>query len=77
MDKYRFRALGIWNINETEISIMLKPNKIIAAKDKHYFAIMFFGEWGIICYYIYLLMETQFFTLFIKRKLFLVLPLYD
>lgn len=46
MDRYRFTAAGIWNIDETGVSTVLKPNKIVAAKSKRNVSAMTSGERG-------------------------------
>ncbi|KAG5859285.1 hypothetical protein JTB14_028047 [Gonioctena quinquepunctata] len=34
MDKYRFTASQVWNVDKTAVSTVLKSNKIVAAKGK-------------------------------------------
>lgn len=46
MDRYRFTAADIWNIDETGVSTVLKPNKIVAAKGKRNIGAMTSGERG-------------------------------
>lgn len=46
MDKYKFGASEIWNIDETGVSTVLKPNKIVAAKGKRNVGAMTSGERG-------------------------------
>lgn len=47
MDKYKFTASQIWNVDETGVSTVLKPNKIVAAKGKRNIGAMTSGERGI------------------------------
>lgn len=46
MDRYRFTASDIWNVDETEVSTVLKPNKIVAAIGKRNVGAMTPGERG-------------------------------
>lgn len=46
MDKYGFTASQIWNVDETGVSTVLKPNKIVAAKGKRNVGAMTSGERG-------------------------------
>ncbi|KAF2897536.1 hypothetical protein ILUMI_08639 [Ignelater luminosus] len=46
MDKYHFTASQIWNADETGVSTVLKPNKIVAAKGKRNVGAMTSGERG-------------------------------
>lgn len=46
MDKYKFTASQIWNVDETGVSTVLKPNKIVAAKGKRNVGAMTSGERG-------------------------------
>lgn len=46
MDKYGFSASNIWNVDETGVSTVLKPNKIVAAKGKRNVGAMTSGERG-------------------------------
>ena len=32
MDRYKFTPNGIWNVDETGVSTVQKPNKIVASK---------------------------------------------
>ncbi|KAF2880786.1 hypothetical protein ILUMI_25384 [Ignelater luminosus] len=47
MDQYRFTVSQIWNADETGVSTVLKPNKIVAAKCKRNVGAMTCGERGI------------------------------
>ncbi|XP_064075658.1 uncharacterized protein LOC135194277 [Vanessa tameamea] len=46
MDRYGFTAADIWNIDETGVSTVLKPNKIVTAKGKRNVGAMTSGERG-------------------------------
>lgn len=46
MDKHGFSASDIWNVDETGVSTVLKPNKIVAAKGKRNIGAMTSGERG-------------------------------
>lgn len=46
MDKYGFTASQIWNVDETGVSTVLKPSKIVAAKGKRNVGAMTSGERG-------------------------------
>ncbi|KAK2578181.1 hypothetical protein KPH14_001372 [Odynerus spinipes] len=46
MDKYRFSASQIWNVDETGVSTVSKPNEFRAAKGKHNVGAMTSGERG-------------------------------
>ncbi|KAJ3652979.1 hypothetical protein Zmor_018900 [Zophobas morio] len=46
MDKHGFSASDIWNVDETGVSTVLKPNKIVAAKGKRNIGAMASGERG-------------------------------
>ncbi|XP_014360249.2 uncharacterized protein LOC106712268 [Papilio machaon] len=46
MDRYGFTAADIWNIDETGVSTVMKPNKIVAAKGKRNVGAMTSGERG-------------------------------
>lgn len=46
MDRYGFTAADIWNVDETGVSTVLKPNKIVAAKGKRNVGAMTSGERG-------------------------------
>ncbi|XP_074029262.1 uncharacterized protein [Leptinotarsa decemlineata] len=46
MDRYGFTAAEIWNVDETGVSTVLKPNKIVAAKGKRKVGAITSGERG-------------------------------
>ncbi|OWR53841.1 hypothetical protein KGM_200655 [Danaus plexippus plexippus] len=46
MDRYGFTAADIWNVDETGVSTVLKPNKIVAAKGKRNVGAKTSGERG-------------------------------
>ncbi|XP_023312440.1 uncharacterized protein LOC111692606, partial [Anoplophora glabripennis] len=46
MDRYGFTAADIWNVDETGVSTVLKPNKIVAVKGKRNVGAMTSGERG-------------------------------
>ncbi|XP_052749770.1 uncharacterized protein LOC128200420 [Galleria mellonella] len=46
MDKYTFTASSVWNIDETGVSTVLKPSKIVAAKGKRNVGSVTSGERG-------------------------------
>ena len=33
MDRYKFTPIDIWNVDETGVSTVQKPNKVVALKD--------------------------------------------
>lgn len=47
MDRYGFTAADIWNVDETEVSTVLKSNKIVTVKGKWNVGAMTSGERGI------------------------------
>lgn len=46
LDKYKFTCSRIWNVDETGVSTVLKPNKIVAAKGKRNIGAMTSAERG-------------------------------
>lgn len=46
MDRYKFQASSIWNVDETGVSTVLKPSKIVAAKGKRNVGSVTSGERG-------------------------------
>ncbi|XP_047129342.1 uncharacterized protein LOC124809333 [Hydra vulgaris] len=46
MDIYKFSASQIWNVDETSVSTVVKPSKIVAAKGKRNVGAMTSGERG-------------------------------
>jgi len=46
LDKYKFIASKIWNIDKTGVSTVSKPSKIVAAKGKHNVGLITSAERG-------------------------------
>ena len=46
MDIYKFRTSQIWNVDETGVSTVVIPSKIVAVKGKQNVGTMTFGERG-------------------------------
>ena len=46
MDRYKFNASSIWNVDETGVSTVLKPSKVMAAKGKRNVGSVTSGERG-------------------------------
>ena len=46
MDRYKFTPNDIWNVDETGVSIVQKPNKIVALKGVKQVRSITSSEWG-------------------------------